>query len=170
VSEVLIRAARRSELTSIEDVFVSAARDGWREIFNEEQLRALPRDGLPEWDMEGVSVLVATQGRELVGFASFGPAYGEDESGALAKLYRLFVLPQVSERGVGSSLLKSSTGLLRDAGFAAAVLWVGEANGDARAFYARRGWELDGPRRSRIFLGTEFAEVRYRIALHRASR
>lgn len=148
---------------------MAAARNGWRGIFGDEQLRALPRDGLPEWDMEGVSVLVATLGVKLVGFASLGPAYGEDETGSLAKLYRLFVLPQVWGTGVGGSLLASSTDLLREAGFAAAVLWVGAANADARAFYERRGWTLDGGRRSREFLGTDFAEVRYRAVFHRTT-
>jgi GNAT superfamily N-acetyltransferase len=166
---VSIRAARKAELPLIEDVFLASARVGWEEIFGEERLEALPRGGLPEWDMEAVCVLVAVRDPDLVGIASFGPAYGEHEARSVAKLYRLFVLPQEWGSGVGSRLLASSTDLLREAGFTAAVLWVGEANTAARAFYERRGWKLEGGRRRREFIGSAFAEVRYRTDLDRTA-
>jgi GNAT superfamily N-acetyltransferase len=169
-SPVRIRAARKAELAGIEEVFLLSARDGWREIFGAERLEALPREGLPEWDLEGVSVLVAVREPELVGFASCGPAYGEHEAASVGKLYRLFVVPQEWGSGVGSRLLASSTKVLREAGFTSAVLWVGETNSSARALYEREGWKLNGGHRRREFLGGAFAEVRYRTDLARAAR
>jgi GNAT superfamily N-acetyltransferase len=167
VGVVRVRAARKSELPLIEEVFLRSARRGWQGIFDEERLNALAGDGLPEWTLEGVSVLVAPRGADILGFASFGPAYGEDDQRSLAKLYRLFVRPEDWGDGIGDTLLAASIDLLRGAGFAEAVLWVGEANTGARRFYEHRGWKLDGTRRSREFLGADFPEVRYRVVLAR---
>jgi GNAT superfamily N-acetyltransferase len=162
---VWIRSARKADLPLIEDVFLASARQGWRGMFGEERLKELRRDGLPEWDMEGVSVLVAARESQVVGFSSFGPAYGEDDPPSVGKLYRLFVLPHMSGAGVGSSLLASSVERLLQAGFTAAVLWVGEGNTEARRFYERRGWKPDGTRRSREFLAVSYSEIRYRADL-----
>jgi GNAT superfamily N-acetyltransferase len=72
-------------------------------------------------------VLVAAGGPDVVGFASFGPAYGEDDARSLSKLYRLFVRPEAWGCGIGDALLAASIDVLRQAGFIEAVLWVGEA-------------------------------------------
>jgi GNAT superfamily N-acetyltransferase len=168
---LIVRTARPDELPLIDEIFLASARKGWRSTFGVDRLETLSEAGLPEWELDRVSVLVAVSDSELVGFASFGPAYGEEEQDpATGKLYRLFVHPASWRAGVGGRLLASSTDALRDAGFRGAVLWVGSANSRARQFYERRGWKLDGHKRVRPFLGTDYREVRYRLALHVLTR
>ena len=65
-----------------------------------------------------------------------------------------------SSDAVSSALLRAAEDALRAAGHEEAFLWTFEANGLARAFYERHGWELVGGRQERIA-----PEVRYRRGL-----
>jgi GNAT superfamily N-acetyltransferase len=106
-------------------------------------------------------------------FAEFiaggGEVYVWDQDGQVAgfatlegdELRAIYVDPPAQGAGVGSALLDAAVEALRAAGHAEAFLWTFEANGLARAFYERHGWELVPGRQGR--LGAP--EVRYRRAL-----
>jgi len=163
--EIEVRPARWSELTLMEGVFVASARAGWRSVFGKQRLSGLVSDGLPEWGMNGVSVVVAVVDSDVVGFASFGPANGEGTAESWGNVYRLFVHPDWWRHGVGDRLLAAAVDALRMASFAEAVLWVWEENASVRRFYERRGWRADGARTSRTFLGIDVEQIRYRLRL-----
>jgi GNAT superfamily N-acetyltransferase len=76
------------------------------------------------------------------------------------ELRALYVDPPAQGAGVGSALLEASVDALRAAGHGEAFLWTFEANGLARAFYERHGWELAPGHQARLA-----PEVRYRRAL-----
>ena len=61
--------------------------------------------------------------------------------------------------GVAGDLMREALEWMRGRGAEEAVLWVGEANGRARRFYAREGWTADGETRASP-LGP--LELRYR--------
>jgi GNAT superfamily N-acetyltransferase len=106
-------------------------------------------------------------------FADFIAGGGEvhvfDQDGRLAgfaliqgnELRAIYVDPPAQGAGVGSALLDAAVEALRANGHAEAFLWTFEANGLARTFYERHGWELVPGRQGR--LGAP--EVRYRRGL-----
>jgi GNAT superfamily N-acetyltransferase len=98
-----------------------------------------------------------------------GEVYVWDQDGRVAgfavlvgeELRALYVDPPAQGAGVGSALLEAAVEALRAAGHAEAFLWTFEANGLARAFYERHGWELVPGHTDQ--LGAP--EVRYRRSL-----
>jgi len=99
------------------------------------------RDGVFVWDQDGrIAGFAATEGNEL---------------------RAIYVDPPAQGAGVGSALLDAAVAALRAVGHAEAFLWTFEANGLARAFYERHGWELVPGRQRRL----DAAEVRYRREL-----
>jgi GNAT superfamily N-acetyltransferase len=77
----------------------------------------------------------------------------------------LYSHPSVWGRGVGRALLEQAVDFLRSAGFSEATLWTAEENHRPRQIYERGGWRLDGARRARNYLGSDFVELRYRRTL-----
>ena len=81
----------------------------------------------------------------LEGFAWFEPSQEDDLGGdTCATLRRLYVSPCAQGRGMGSALLAWAEDAARVAGALELVLWVLEANTDARDFYLARGLKPDG--------------------------
>jgi GNAT superfamily N-acetyltransferase len=87
------------------------------------------------------SVLVAEWAGESVGVAVL-------EGDELA---RLFVVPERWGAGIGTLLHDAVMELLRSEGRPQCRLWVLEENLQARGFYERRGWRLDGRKRVSSF-------------------
>ncbi|MGH2756742.1 MAG: GNAT family N-acetyltransferase [Actinomycetota bacterium] len=66
-------------------------------------------------------------------------------------LERLFVAPERWGMGVGSLLHDAVIELVRQKGRTRCQLWVLTENSQARAFYEKRGWKLDGRTRHAHF-------------------
>jgi GNAT superfamily N-acetyltransferase len=92
------------------------------------------REALADSDVE---VYVAEAGGEPVGSVSVGDEF----------LRTLYVLPAHWRTGVGSALHDHALERLRARGCDQAKLWTLEENWDARRFYERRGWALNGETR-----------------------
>ena len=110
------------------------------------------------------------QGPRLADFiAGGGEIHVFDQDGRIAgfaiiqgdELRALYVDPPAQGAGVGSALLDAAVEALRANGHAEAFLWTFEANGLARAFYERHGWELVPGRDDHVGA----PEVRYRRGL-----
>jgi ribosomal protein S18 acetylase RimI-like enzyme len=107
----------------------------------------------------------------VIGFAAFGPERGEgDEPGepqeeppehGRAELYAIYVVPGRWSTGAGRELMGSVLRSVADAGYTDISLWVLEANGRARRFYERAGFQLTGESVVLGHLGG-VTEVRYR--------
>jgi ribosomal protein S18 acetylase RimI-like enzyme len=78
----------------------------------------------------------------VVGFATAAPRSPGDET--TAELRYIGVLPDAWGRGAGTSLLLSAAALLREAGFARAVLEVYADNARAVRLYEKLGWRRIG--------------------------
>jgi ribosomal protein S18 acetylase RimI-like enzyme len=100
----------------------------------------------------------------VVGFASVGPARGEDLA-TDGEIYSINVDPDSWGAGAGPALLGAARRALQSAGFRRAILWVHPDNGRARRFYEARGWLDEGVERSETVLGVDVAEVRYSLVL-----
>ena len=93
----------------------------------------------------GATVLrIATEGDEVVGFATSGPSRPNETAGAPVRdreLWSLYVRASAYGSGLAHELLVA---VLPEG--VPAELWVFEANPRARAFYTRQGFVPDGAR------------------------
>ncbi|CAM4298627.1 GNAT family N-acetyltransferase [Nocardiopsis rhodophaea] len=110
-------------------------------------------------------LLVATDERKVMGFASLGPAEDDDLwPGTDAEIYALHVHPDHLHRGHGSRLLNAAVDHLVDDGFHRVVIWTLEADNPLRDFAESAGWRPDGARRE-LDMGERVPMVRLHAAI-----
>jgi GNAT superfamily N-acetyltransferase len=120
-------------------------------------------------------MVVAADGQEIVGYASFGPELDvfapwphpmspAGRQGEVAELYALYVHPEWWSTGTGRSLMDHVLAKVSRAGFPNVMLWVLERNARARRFYERAGFRPDGASHVLDGLGGVI-EIRYGRAL-----
>jgi len=80
----------------------------------------------------------------LIGLVSGTTGDVDDQSGSIAEIGALYVLPDRRGQGVGGSLLRAASKQLAELGFSALHIGVLAANSPARGFYeAMGGREID---------------------------
>lgn len=108
---------------------------------------------------------VAEIGRQVVGWVALGP-YRDDDGDApgpgCGEIGAIYALPEWWGRGVGRALLAYALGDLRRQGLSPVLLWVLTGNDQARRFYERAGFHLDGAAHDFELAGVVLPEVRYR--------
>lgn len=87
----------------------------------------------------------------------------DDDITRVGHITSLHVLPHLRGRGYGRALIDHVLVEFGRRGFTDVTLWVLEANRDARRFYEKHGFHLDGG--TRRYPRTQVPEVRYRIRL-----
>jgi GNAT superfamily N-acetyltransferase len=103
--------------------------------------------------------------RELVGFASAGPATDADRwPGTDAELYEFRVAPDQTGHGHGSRLLHAAADTLAQDGFHTLCTWAIEADTALRGFLEASGWAADGAR-GELDVGTSVQVVRLHTAI-----
>ncbi|MGO9180306.1 MAG: N-acetyltransferase family protein [Candidatus Limnocylindrales bacterium] len=111
--------------------------------------------------------LVAKRDGALVGLVEW--EMGPEGDPTVGEVHAIHVAAEERGRGVGWALLQASVAALRESGVCRAILWVLEANANARAFYERQGWVWDGTRVEHPLGGFEdfpcVVEVRYALDL-----
>ena len=149
----MIRRATPADADAIAAVQARAWRHAFADIVEPDRMPVASEQGrrLAEHIEGGGEVQVFDQDGRIAGFAMF---VGD-------QLHALYVDPPAQGAGVGTVLLGAAVDALRAAGHTEAFLWTFEANGLARAFYERHGWQhVPG---HDDHLGAP--EVRYRLAL-----
>lgn len=157
---MIIRQATADDARGVAEVHVASWRAGYVGLIDQQVLDAqsvdarekmwaswIPRSdaGLPPlgYDVPAHRMLVADDGGQIVGWATFGP--GRDEGSArVGELAGLYAHPSVWSTGVGHALITRVADELREAGFDEAYLWVLHGNERASRFYERHGWIADG--------------------------
>lgn len=118
-----------------------------------------------EWPRSGTLVATEANGN-VVGFANIGPARdGDGDPLVIGELAAIYLLPEAWGSGVGRRLMLAAVNVLRDAGYAEAILWVLEGNERAQRFYEIGGWQLDGVTKDVVIADVPLPEVRYRLVL-----
>jgi ribosomal protein S18 acetylase RimI-like enzyme len=167
---VHVRPATAADAERVAEVQVRTWQSAYAHVFPRERLDELDatlgrRAAFWRGQADGTPpphLLVAEVDGAVAGFASCGAVEGEP---ALGELHAIYVLREAWGRGAGQALMAEVVRLLREDGFAEAVLWVLEDNPRTRRFYERCGWGADGCAKEEEWLGTAAREVRYRIAL-----
>jgi len=117
-----------------------------------------------DWSRSGV--MVVHPGRELLGFARFGPTRDEDDNdGKVGEIRAIYLLPEAWGQGIGKRLMCIALARITAAGYSQATLWVLQSNARARRFYETGGWVHDGGLKCDDSLGFPMHEVRYRKQL-----
>ncbi len=137
----MIRAARPDEAEALLTIQRDACVVAFAHIyppelypFPDDAVRDAWREALADPDVEAY---VAEVGGEPVGSVSVGDVF----------LRTLYVVPAHWRSGIGSALHDFALERLRARGCDAAKLWTLEENWDARRFYEKRGWTLNGETR-----------------------
>lgn len=150
----MIRPATADDARALAELEVRAWRWAYVDFVAEEDMITVA-DRLERWTARGVDgAFVAEVDGRVVGVVQV------DDEGGLRGLY---VEPAAQGAGLGAELHDFALEELRRRGAEAATLWVFEANGQARGFYERRGWAVDGEMRT----AADAPEVRYRKDLSR---
>ncbi|HEX5908470.1 MAG TPA: GNAT family N-acetyltransferase [Propionibacteriaceae bacterium] len=110
-------------------------------------------------------VLVATDGKRVVGFATTMPCQDDDADPSMDGAIDQFVVdPAAQHRGHGSRLLNACADTLRADGYGRAYCWVNAKDDAFRRFLTAAGWAADGATRE---IGPENESVRLKqVRLH----
>jgi GNAT superfamily N-acetyltransferase len=141
--------------------------DAFLDQLDIERRRAGWERSIAETDWPRSGTLVATEANgTVVGFANIGPARdGDGDPLVIGELAAIYLLPEAWGSGIGRRLMLAAVNVLRDAGFAEAILWVLEGNERAQRFYEIGGWQLDGVTKDAQIADMSLPEVRYRLVL-----
>ena len=151
---IIIRDARLRDAAAIAHVRVAAWRIGYRGLIPDsyldrpdfEDLEALHLHAALRDITDEVRISVAEVAGQIVGYCAYGACGDASSQPSQGGIYDLFVHPEAWHCGVGRKLVTYATEHFSAQGFAAASLYVYEANTRGRAFYQHAGWEADGQR------------------------
>jgi GNAT superfamily N-acetyltransferase len=140
-----IRPARDTDVDDVADVFLACWTESYTPLLPAATLAAMDRDtAVALWRaaLAGSTAFLAEDAGIVVGVARCSLA-----AAGTGRVDSLYVRPRAQGGGLGDRLLAACTDHLLAAGAMRATLWVFEANGPARAFYARRTWRPTGRQR-----------------------
>jgi GNAT superfamily N-acetyltransferase len=168
---VLVRPAVPADAEEVAAVHVASWQGAYRGVFPDEVLDgpALAENRQRLWQRllgepgpRDVNLVAANPEGRIVGLLHGCPARDEDSGPDTGEVIAIYALPSEWGTGVGRSLMGAAAEALREAGFAAATLWVLASNERARRFYELAGWAPDGTEKDDVVAGTTIREVRYR--------
>jgi len=111
-----------------------------------------------------VSMLMAEDDGELVGFTTCGESRDPDAGEGVGEIRSLFVAAGHWGEGVGRELMAAALRSLHERGCIEATLWSLAANERANAFYECEGFERDGAEKTEE-VWAHLPELRYRRSL-----
>jgi len=120
---------------------------------------------LAETDLPRTGTFVLQEGFEVIGFVHVAPTRDDDLPASTGEVTAIYVTQRARGLGGGRQLMDAAKSSLKSAGFAAAALWVLEANVGARGFYERQGWLPDGAHKLDDRGDFVLREVRYSTTL-----
>jgi GNAT superfamily N-acetyltransferase len=111
-----------------------------------------------------VTMLLAEEGGELLGFTACGENRDADAGPSVGEVRTLFVAAGGWRRGVGRALMTAALDDLRARGYSEATVWSFADNERANRFYEASGFTRDGAERTEE-VWAHITEVRYRRGL-----
>jgi ribosomal protein S18 acetylase RimI-like enzyme len=97
-----------------------------------------------------------------VGILTIGASRDSDlDVACTGEIWGIYIAPEYWRQGIGTRLLQKGERILRSRGYNEIVLWVLAENRDARRFYEKMGFSLDGMSKM-VELGKPLKAVRYR--------
>jgi ribosomal protein S18 acetylase RimI-like enzyme len=169
-----VRAATANDAAQLAVIHVRSWQVAYRGLLPQEYLDRMDssdraerwRHALSSADWPKSGVLVVAPGREVLGFARFGPTRDQDADGSLVgEIKEIYLMPEAWGKGMGKRLMSNALARLASAGYNQVTLWVLATNHRARRFYASGGWIEDGALKRDDSQGFPIEDVRYRKQL-----
>ena len=162
-AEAIADAHVRSWLATYRGLVPDAILDGlsverrttfWRDTISAETGGSVPT--ARTWVVEAAA--------RVQGFAATGAIRDQPDGLAGAgEVFAIYLAPEARGRGFGRALFTHAVDDLRARGFDPVVVWVFEANTEARRFYEAAAFEPDGARQPVDFGEVALPEIRYRL-------
>ncbi|HVG74182.1 MAG TPA: GNAT family N-acetyltransferase [Thermoleophilaceae bacterium] len=108
-----------------------------------------------------VSVLIAEDNEEVVGYVGCGTSRDDDIGDNVGEIRSLFVASSSWRTGVGKALTTAALDDLRERGYTEAIVWSFASNDRANRFYEAQGFTRDGAERTEERFA-DIPSVRYR--------
>lgn len=162
-----VRAAVPADADDVARVHVRSWQSAYRGLIAQEYLDSLKpeiwasRYTFGRRGLQMPSTLVAVDDSTICGLATTGLCRDIDLPNC-GELTAMYVDPAYLRTGVGRLLMTAARKRLRLVGLTQAVLWVLDGNVNARRFYERDGWWLDGACRTETFGNIRVEQLRYR--------
>lgn len=162
---VSIRTATSNDTNNVAHVHVRSWQVGYRGLIPEDVLGRMKAEDraarytFGEEDATSPLTIVATEGEEILGFATLG-ASRDVNSPNEGEIFALYVDPDSWGQGVGRTLILNARTYLREKSFSTATLWVLEGNERAIRFYESDGWMSEGLIREEVVWGVAVNEIR----------
>lgn len=150
-----IRAQTADDILAVAALHVRAWQSGYAGMIPAEVLDALDPAVLAErrrqwFAHEEFQTLLAVDGPEIVGFATFGPYRLQQNrtevDPTVGEVNAIYLEPARIGAGVGRTLMAAALAELTRRGFREVRLWVLEENHRSRRFYEKAGFMEDGER------------------------
>ena len=165
----MIRTATAADAKDIASIQVRAWQAAYRGILPAQLLAELSVDlretGWRQVIADPACLTLLDDGRETggppAGFCALAlPSRDEDADERTAEVVATYVEPGRWQAGLGKALLGRALGSLEEGRWDAVTLWVFQRNAQARAFYARSGFRLDGAKSTHEVSGVATARMR----------
>lgn len=150
-----IRPQTLDDIPAVADLHVRAWQSGYAGMIPTEVLHALDPAAMADrrrnWHAATeFQTLLATDGAEIIGFATVGPYRLQqnrtDLDPTVGEVNAIYVEPKRIGTGVGRVLMAAALAELTQRGFREVRLWVLEENHRSRRFYEKAGFTTDGER------------------------
>jgi ribosomal protein S18 acetylase RimI-like enzyme len=103
---------------------------------------------------------------QAIGILTIGASRDADlDTSYTGEIWGIYIDPNYWRQGIGTTLVHEAERILQSRDYTEVVLWVLEENVDARRFYEKMGFCLDGTYRT-VELGKPLKAVRYKKALN----
>lgn len=162
---VILREATAADAGLISRIIAATWREAYQGLIDDAYLARLPEEywlpSLRTWlDSGRMYGFIA----EADGFPVGAVIYGRGRDSGFVdwgEIASLYVLPEASGRGIGSSLLAAAMQALREEGYTRFYLWAIEGNHRANRFYRSRGFSVTQDQEHYRIGGQAVTDLRY---------
>ncbi len=164
----MIRTATAEDAKAVASIQVRAWQAAYRGILPAQLLAELSVDlretSWRQMIADPACLTLVDAGEPAAGFCALAlPSRDEDADERTAEVAATYVEPARWQGGVGKALLGHALGSLEHGRWDAVTLWVFQRNAQARAFYARSGFRLDGAKSTHEASGVATARMRLKL-------
>lgn len=168
MSNIIVRQAQIKDAKGLAEVHVLSWKKTYHGLIHQEILDNLSIDtSTSRWEKmltnndPEVTVIVAVQENKIIGWASYGVNRDEDVSKDTGEIRGIYAHPDYLGIGVGSKMMEYALEKLIDQGYNKATLWVLTTNTNAREWYTKKGWIIEGKTKVEKRGEHELHETRY---------
>ncbi len=166
-----IRPVTPVDAEALAGILIASWREAYRGFVPVRHLQDLNQEQRAEGFRNAISnhreeTYCAEESDGLLGFLTLGPCRDTDlDPATTGEVWGIYLAPEYWRKGVGTMLCRYAEKSLASRHYHQAVLWVFEANGQARRFYEAMGFQSDTATKELTVGGIQLTAMRYRKTL-----